>query len=39
MNRADTKFLLRIFNWAENERLRKRFRSLGDGKKVYTKSQ
>ena len=39
MNRADTKFFLRIYNWYENERLKKRFRSLGDGKKVYAKAQ
>jgi hypothetical protein len=39
VNRADTKFLLRIFNWAENEKVRKRFLSLGDGKKVYSKAQ
>jgi len=39
MNRADRKFFLRIFNWAENEKLKKRFRSLGDGKKVYTEAQ
>ena len=39
MNRADTKFLMRICNWWENEKLKKRFRSLGDGRKVYTIAQ
>lgn len=39
MNRTDTKFLMRIYNWWENEKLKKRFRSLGDGRKVYTKAQ
>jgi len=30
---------MRIYNWWENEKLKKRFRSLGDGRKFYTIAQ
>jgi hypothetical protein len=39
MNRADLRTLWRLLNRVENERLAMHFRSLGDGKKVYTKAQ
>lgn len=39
MTIADLRNLWRILNRVQNEKLAKRFRSMGDGRKVYTEAQ
>lgn len=39
MTRTDLRRLWRLLNLVENERLAKRFRSMGDGKARYTEDQ